>query len=304
MGGKGIIFLQNWDGFLKVCAFLHEGFAAALAESRLAVRKISCRACLKRILLQVFPRPARASLSTASESFMYYSVKMRAQEDLRHISGAERIVPFAGIQEAVAQLSLRALHHPNGQPDAMTITVRKITEAVRTLPALPVSEPESRSPAEAGSVLQRELALLGLNPQPILDIFYSLHNMRGAALLHPHTLERLEPDLERGVRATCMDYPGNAGGPKNHMKEALCLASKVAHCPRMVAELCMSDDPDYTTGYFASRERGYVRLHHIKEKGDARGGRLFLFDGAATDVAECLRYLEKTPVLVDLKDVL
>jgi 6-carboxyhexanoate--CoA ligase len=95
-----------------------------------------------------------------------------------------------------------------------------------------------------------------------------------------------------------MDYTGNKETEKNHRKEALCLASKVAGCPFIVAELCMSDDPDYTTGYFASRERGYIRLTAIKEKGDPRGGRIFLFDGSQEDVLSCMRYLEETPVLV------
>ena len=233
---------------------------------------------------------------------MYYSIKMRAEENYRHISGAERIVPYGEIQEALTHLSIRALQHPNGQPDAISITVRKISEAVNTIPALPISEPESLCPADARRLLQQELEQLGMDHQPILETFYALRNMRGAALLQTKTLERMEPDQQRGIRATCLDYLGNQGGAKNHMKEALCLASKVANCPFIVGELCMSDDPDYTTGYFASRNRGYIRLFNLKEKGDPRGGRLFLFSGTKENVQDCIRYLEETPILVAMNE--
>lgn len=229
---------------------------------------------------------------------MHYSVKMRAARETRHISGAERIVAQDQIQDAVRSLARRALEHPNGEPDFVSVTVRKIAECVRATPALPVFEPESRNPKEARRLLERELDAIGLDSRSILDLFYSLQGMRGAVLLHERTLERMEPDPRRGVRATCMDYTGNAGSGKNHFKEALCLASKVAACPFITGELCMSDDPDYTTGYFASRRRGYVRIGALKQKGDPRGGRIFLFGGTVENVRECMHYLEKTPVLV------
>ena len=34
------------------------------------------------------------------------------------------------------------------------------------------------------------------------------------------------------------------GGSKNHFQEALVLASKVAHAPHSMAEICISDDPE------------------------------------------------------------
>ena len=234
---------------------------------------------------------------------MYYSIKMRAQANSRHISGAERIVPHASIDEAIQHLSHRALQHPNGPPDSLSITAHKITEEVKTIPSLPVSDPKILTPTDARMFLHKELTRLGLDCQPILDLFYSLRHMRGAALLHAHSLKRMEPDQQRGVRATCMDYLGNEGGAKNHLKEALCLASKVTHCPHIMAELCMSDDPEYTTGYFASKDRGYIRLHHIKNKGQGHGGRIFLFNGSDENLAECIHYLEKTPVMVTMNGV-
>ncbi len=229
-----------------------------------------------------------------------YNVKMRAEKERRHISGAERLISKDQIQQAMAALIERAMHHPNGEPDAVSVTVKRVDLPLRIIPALPVSERFTRTPEEARLALAAELRSMGLSPEPILEAFYQLTGMRGAVLLDVRTLCPLEPDGRRGIRATCMDYSGNRGGPKNHLKEALCLASKVVSCPGIIGELCMSDDPGYTTGYFASQGSGYVRLTNIKAKGDPRGGRIFLFDGAAGDVTECIRFLEEMPVLVKL----
>lgn len=231
---------------------------------------------------------------------MAFSVKMRAEKGARHVSGAERIVERPLVEEALEGLARRAMEHPNGEPDSVTITVRRITTPIVSIPPLPVSEPAVRDTAQARAVLAAELARMGLKAESVLPLLYDGTPMRGAILLNADTLQRLEPDQQRGVRATCMDYPGNSGKGKCHMKEALCLSSKVAHCPWIIGELCISDDPDYTTGYFASRERGYVRIHHIKARGSRIGGRVFLFRGGADDVPRCMEYLEQQPVMVEI----
>lgn len=233
---------------------------------------------------------------------MHYNVRMRAERGGRHVSGAERIVGSGEVREALLGLAERALSHPNGEPDSVSLTLNAIGGEIVRIPGLPVVETGTRSPSEARGVLETELSRMGVDAGRVLELFYSLRGMRGAVLLQRDSLERLEPDPERGVRATCMDYVGNTGGAKKHLFEARCLASKVAGHPLLCAELCMSDDPDYTTGYFASRERGYVRLTGLKEAGDPRGGRIFLFAGGAGDVAECVRYLEEAPVLVEWEE--
>ena len=232
---------------------------------------------------------------------MAFSVKMRAEKGSRHNSGAERIVERPQVEAALAALARRAMEHPNGEPDAVTLTVRAITAPVVSLPPLSVLEPMVHNAAEARAVLAAELRWLGLEPERILPLLYDVRPMRGAVLLHADSLRRLEPDQARGVRATCMDYTGNDGGGKRHLQAALCLATKVAHCPWIIGELCISDDPDYTTGYFAARGRGYVRIPHIKERGSGLGGRVFLFRGGEADVPRCIDYLERQPVMVDLR---
>ena len=230
---------------------------------------------------------------------MLYSIKMRAESGSRHVSGAERIVERHEISQAMDALTRRGMDHPNGPAETVTVTVRPVTRPLVTIQALPVSEPKVRSLEEARQVLDTELCAMGLQSGPVLSLLYGLREpMRGAVLLDADSLRRLEPDQRRGVRATCMDYTGNSGTGKNHFKEALCLSSKVAHCPQIIGELCISDDPDYTTGYFASRDRGYVRIHHIKKCGMQLGGRIFLFRGKPGSVQQCMDYLENQPVMV------
>ena len=85
---------------------------------------------------------------------------------------------------------------------------------------------------------------------------------------------------------------------KNHFNEAIVLATKVANAPGIVAELCISDDPDYVTGYVGSLELGYVRIMKLKEMGDPNGGRIFLFDSSKASAEECIDFLQKKKVLV------
>jgi 6-carboxyhexanoate--CoA ligase len=65
----------------------------------------------------------------------------------------------------------------------------------------------------------------------------------------------------------------------------------------VLAELCISDDPNYTTGYVASRRFGYVRIPCIKRKGSPCGGRVFFIQEEA-DVKKIVEYLERTPVVM------
>ena len=229
-----------------------------------------------------------------------YSVKMRAQRDGYHISGAERIVGENEIGVAVDTLVQRAMTHPNGTADSVSVKIDKIEKPIQFISSLPVTQPVIQNTEEARAALLSELALLGLPGEKILDLFYSLENMRGAILLDMKTLERLESDRERGIRATNMDFEGNDSIQKNHFREALCLASKVANCPFIAGELCASDDPNYTTGYFASKTRGYVRLMNIKKADERKGGRIFLFSGEKENISECIDYIENQPVMVKL----
>ena len=241
-----------------------------------------------------------AKTTAAPVSAPVYSVKMRAAQESRHVSGAERLVEWDAVDEVLRSLVQRAREHPNGDPDDITLTISRVQGKILSIPALPVVEPAVQSHTEAREVLATLLAGFRLHAD-LLELLYASGPMRGAMLLDTGScpeLIRLEPDSARGVRVSALDYEGRHSMEKDHFREALCLASKVAHCPYIVGEICVSDDPGYTTGYFASKTAGYVRLPHLKRADACGGGRIFLFDGPADRVRECMDFLEEQPVMV------
>ena len=232
-----------------------------------------------------------------------FSLKMRASRGAEHVSGAERIVSAAAAPETAAALVRRALAHSKGEPDFVNVKVARTDGALR-VKALPVATEPAATPREGLAIAARLLREAGVaRADEVVAMMAEAGPMRGAMLVDADTLERLEPDRARGVRATCMDAAGAQGrlppSAKNHYAEAIVLASKVASAPGVVAELCVSDDPGYVTGYVASRATGYRRIACMKEMGDGRGGRIFLCRGIAGDPSATIRYLEETPVLVE-----
>ncbi len=232
-----------------------------------------------------------------------YSLKMRASRAGAHISGAERIVPCAAVPHLAAVMAERALSHSKGKPDFINIKVESAPEPLR-IKALNVTTHEASTPEEGWAVARKLLAADEIDRiDEIIALFRETYGMRGAMLLDADTLERLEPDPARGVRATFMDEEGSAehgfSAEKNHFAEALVLATKVANAPGIVGEICMSDDPGYVTGYVASRRIGYARITCLKEKGDPAGGRIFLYRGPHEKVGETIDYIQKQCVLVE-----
>lgn len=224
-----------------------------------------------------------------------FSIKMRASRSGKHISGAERIVAAERV-EAVAGEMVRRVKA--AQYDFLNIKVEKAGETIR-IPALQVFTHVVATPEEGWDVAERILRAAGFaRAAEIRELFRETYPMRGAMLLDADSLERLEPDRERGVRATCMDSePSPSAAVKNHFAEALTLATKVQAAPGIVGEVCVSDDAGYVTGYIATKD-GYHRISILKQKGSPLGGRIFLYRGPRENVAETILFLEKTPVIV------
>ena len=103
-----------------------------------------------------------------------------------------------------------------------------------------------------------------LRAREIFDMFCSLSGMRGAALVDIHTLKRLEPNKERGVRVTCIDYNDHDASTKNHFKEAVSLSSKVASAPGIVGELCITDDGDYPDGLVVTPKKVICGIRNFR----------------------------------------
>ena len=242
----------------------------------------------------------------------YYSLKMRASQQVgegeqkreQHISGAERIVNRDSVEAVCSAMVRRAMTHSKGDPDFINVKIEKVHENdIQILKALPVTRVDVESWQDG---LEKAFGVVGDAAagirEKLPELLRETFPMRGAMLYDIATGERLEPDHERGVRATYMDalHSSEVDGCKNHFNEAIVLATKVANAPGMVAEFCVSDDPNYVTGYVASKELGYVRIMKMKEMGDENGGRIFLFDSRKAKAEECIEYLQKKKVLVDV----
>ncbi len=261
----------------------------------------------------------------------------------QHISGAERIVTCDAVEEVCQAMIRRAMNHPKGDPDKINIKIEKVPEEeIQILDALPVTRIDVDTWQEgldkAFELVEQQCSgllrcarndvreynrnntesdfrdnscadTLKNFRQQLPELLRATFPMRGAMLYDIRTGNRLEPNQERGVRATYMDAlksntvdareTGAApSANKNHFNEAIVLATKVANAPGIVAELCISDDPDYVTGYVGSLELGYVRIMKLKEMGDPNGGRIFLFDSNKATAEECIDFLQKKKVLV------
>ncbi|KMY54499.1 6-carboxyhexanoate--CoA ligase [Bacillus sp. FJAT-27231] len=245
----------------------------------------------------------------------YYSVRMRAarnethEGDGKHISGGELLSTYNNIKQAVNALLDKALIHSRGNPDFMQIQFEAITEPIECIPPLTIKTHEVES-ADRGQELSQELlAKAGIQRKVIEKAYRYLadySNMRGAMLVDVHSGERVDDRGSKGVRVSRMDWlndnfekwAAHYGLPnQSRIKEALILASKVSAHPATVAELCWSDDPEYITGYVASKEMGYQRINKLKEYGDEQGCRIFFVD-ASREWDHYLYYLEKQPVFI------
>jgi len=228
---------------------------------------------------------------------------MRASKAGRHVSGAERIISQQELAAAAGCLSERALHHGLGRADFINIKMEEIQpEELEYLDALPVSTRPASNVEGSYVIMRQMLTELGLaaKAEELINLLRHVHPMRGAVLYDIATNRRVEPDKERGIRVTYMDAEGAGCGSsnKNHFREAIVLATKVVNAPGVLAELCMSDDPDYLVGYLASKKHGYVRLTPMKNMGDPHGGRVFIFDSRLAQAQAAITYLEKQKVLV------
>ena len=229
-----------------------------------------------------------------------------------HISGAEGMYGDDDVKRIVREYIGRATGHSRGRPDRIDITIERVVERPRLIRALPVKTLICGTPRTAGKHIGKMLTAAGVSWRAVnkgMGIVFGDDTMRGAAIIDAGSGKRVEPDKSRGVRASRLGISRSAavslgralrrqGIHTATVVEAIVLASKVASCPYVLAELCVSDDPDYTTGYVATRKLGYVRIPHIKRKGEKTGGRVFFVeDGTSMDALT--EYLEKKPVLVN-----
>ncbi len=231
---------------------------------------------------------------------------MRASFNGLHVSGAERIIPEEDIPSSLPELINRPARY-----DSMVITLERVDIAEVVEKSLKISSHEFGSVERARAfaiqclvdsgisrnIAKRGLELLAKGAGP------EGKNMRGAVLMDLEKGERLEPDRERGIRTVRVDWVDRKKQaeflPKTSLTQrsldAIAIATKNIHCG-VIAELCWSDDPDYTTGYVASRLLGYVRIHPLKDKGSPIGGRIYFIRKEERD--KIIKCLQEKPVLI------
>jgi 6-carboxyhexanoate--CoA ligase len=251
------------------------------------------------------------------ENTLLYSIRMRAAIGDRHVSGAERIVSREKIDRTVGELVDRAIRKGCTR-DQVIINVEPLGAVpIQHFTALDMITLNIVDFHAARSAAVRVLRLAGVSSKAAETAIAQIsrgsassgRNMRGAMIMDAISGERLEPDRERGVRASRFDWSDDACEPISRRleslglthfrtREALALATKAAHAPGMVAELCWSDDPDYTAGYTASLCTGYVRFPFLKQGGDAKGGRAFFVNMEMLNMDVLLRYLQQDAVLI------
>lgn len=230
-----------------------------------------------------------------------------------HISGAEGIYDKEEISKVLNLYLNRALNHSRGAADKIYFSIENIKTVPIKVKLLPIKSQFPNSTEEARDFIFKNLIKQNISKDAIgqaFNIIDSGKTMRGAAIISAKKGLRLDPNTERGVRVSRLGIDKDSLRKlnrrlsrlkinTNRVKEAIILASKVANHDDLVAELCVSDDPDYTTGYIASKELGYLRISNIKDFGDMRGGRIFFIKEDA-NISELIEYLERTPVLISL----
>lgn len=247
---------------------------------------------------------------------MLYSVKMRAAENGahenggRHISGAERLVDFDKITATTASMLARAFNHSRGRADFINIKVEAIQpKDIISVPLLPIATQTTTDYLSGRTAALSALVQAGVSriaaELGLAQLLSLSDSMRGAMLICATTGQRLDCAADRGIRVSRMDiadeisfsrYLARQELTNIHVREALVLAAKALAAPEIKAELCWSDDPEYTTGYVASKNN-YIRFPHIKPYGSPLGGRVFFVE-PNSDIEKLISYLEEHPVLV------
>lgn len=266
---------------------------------------------MEKILYNVKMRASKKVFNENSKEILNEKLKI---DDTIHISGAERIISKGNIEEATNSLIKRALNHSRGEADFINISINKINEKdIKYVKALDITTIDVQTCDKGLECAVKILEKVGISKEKskkIISIFKNINGMRGAMILDINSLERLEPDFERGIRATSIDWEENIKESlnylltnnflnNNHIKEAIALSTKVSSFSGIIAEICMSDDKGYVAGYVASKEFGYVRITHMKDENSLYGGRIFLFDSSNTSIDECIKYLEKQVVILN-----
>ncbi|MCD8899504.1 6-carboxyhexanoate--CoA ligase [Staphylococcus gallinarum] len=217
-----------------------------------------------------------------------YSIKMRSSQQSKHISGAETICDEPAIADVLLRFFNKGFDHENGAIDFLNLKIEKVTRPLTTIQSLPIYDNNDTITNLASQV--------HINPE-ILQKAWSYiedsNNYSGAIILSVHNGQRLDDTGLRGIRVTRFMFE-TQHNYNDRIQDAITIASCINQFPGVIAELCVSDDLTYTTGYFASTSTGYQRIKNIKKKGSRNGGRIIFVDNTI-NLEAYRNYLEILP---------
>lgn len=221
-----------------------------------------------------------------------YSIKMRASHEDVHISGAETMCEFEDLENYLKKYFNKAFNHENGNIDFLNLKIEKVKAPIQTLVALPMVENLNDTLTQLAK--QTGVSEYALNKG--LEYIKNDITYTGAIILSAQTGQRLDSTEQRGIRVTQLAFKTCKcnGEISERVKDARALATCINAFEGVKAELCVSDDLHYTTGYFASPKLGYRRIFNIKEKGTRHGGRIIFVD-EGINLNEYVSFLETVP---------
>ena len=238
------------------------------------------------------------------------------EEGGKHLSGAERILQENEVEQELINVYRRAITHERGKPDFINFKIEEIDESdIIYKKRLKINQHHVNSKEEGLSLakeLLKENEVSEVSAEKAIQALLNLEDsMHGAMLFDKDSGERIDDKGMKGVRVTGIasaditkykESLKNDGREGLHLEEALILASKIASCKGIVAELCWSDDPSYVIGYVGTKDN-YERIPILKDEGNPVGGRVFFVDKNQLNddytLDDLIAYLEKQVVLIE-----
>lgn len=221
-----------------------------------------------------------------------YSIKMRASNQQIHISGAETICEFENLEKTIKKYFNKGFYHENGSIDFLNLKIEKITKPIQNLESLTIIQNQNASMEDLANNS-------GVSDKALKNGFQYIENdisYTGAIVLSAKTGERLDLTENRGIRVTNFAFKDRhkINDISERVKDALSIATCINSFNNVKGELCVSDDLNYTTGYYASPTLGYNRIFNIKKKNTRQGGRIIFVD-EKIDLNNYIVFLEEIP---------
>ncbi len=155
--------------------------------------------------------------------------------------------------------------------------IEKVKAPIQTLVALPVVENLNDTLTQLAK--QTDVSEYALNKG--LEYIKNDITYTGAIILSAQTGQRLDSTEQRGIRVTHLAFKTckRNGEISERVKDARALATCINTFEGVKAELCVSDDLHYTTGYYASPKLDIVESLILKKRYASRGRIIFVDEG-------------------------